>query len=71
MLKKLVKRKVYIFIDGANIFYAQKSLGWKISYEKLIKYFKKECGNDIKCFMYIATIPSNEKQKIKKEIILK
>jgi uncharacterized LabA/DUF88 family protein len=38
-------------------------LGWKISYEKLMKYFKKECGRKTKCFVYIATIPENEKQK--------
>ena len=63
MIKKLIKGRVYVFIDGANIFYSQKSLGWRISYEKLINYFKKECGSKTKCFVYIATIPGNEKQK--------
>lgn len=63
ILKNLIKGKVYVFIDGANIFYAQRSLGWKVSYEELLKYFKKECGKNVKCFMYIATIPGNEKQK--------
>lgn len=63
MLKKYIKGKVYVFIDGANIFYAQRSLGWKISYQKLMKYFKKECGVKTKCFLYIATIPQNPKQK--------
>lgn len=63
MIKKLIKGKVYIFIDAANIFYAQRSLGWRISYEKLMKYFKKECGKETKCFVYISTIPGNEKQK--------
>lgn len=62
MLKKLVKGKVYVFIDGANVFYAQKTVGWKVSYEKLMKYFKNECGADTKCFIYLATIPGNEKQ---------
>lgn len=63
MLKKFIKGKVYVFIDGANIFYAQRSLGWRISYEKFIKYLRKECGKQTKCFVYIATIPENEKQK--------
>ena len=54
MISKFIKGKVYIFIDAANTFYTQKTLGWKISYEKLIKYFKKECGEDVKCFIYLA-----------------
>ncbi len=63
MLKKFIKGEVYVFIDAANIFYAQRTLKWRISYEKLMKYFKKECGKNTKCFVYIATIPGNEKQK--------
>ena len=54
MLHKFIKGKVYVFIDAANIFYAQRTLGWKISYEKLMRYFKKECGEDTKCFIYAA-----------------
>ncbi|NCO88712.1 NYN domain-containing protein [Candidatus Roizmanbacteria bacterium] len=30
MLKQFTKDKVYVFIDGANIFYTQKHLGWSI-----------------------------------------
>ncbi|MFH1412770.1 MAG: NYN domain-containing protein [bacterium] len=54
MLSKFIKGKVYIFIDAANNFYAQRTLGWRISYSKLMKYFKKECGEDVKCFIYTA-----------------
>lgn len=54
MISKFIKGKVYVFIDAANIFYAQQTLGWKISYEKLIHYFKKECGDSVKCFVYAA-----------------
>jgi len=54
MIGKFVKGKVYVFIDAANTFYAQHTLKWRISYEKLIKYFKKECGEDVKCFIYAA-----------------
>lgn len=63
MLKKFIKGRVYVFIDAANIFYAQKSLKWHISYEKIIRYLKSECGQQTKFFVYIATIPQNEKQK--------
>jgi uncharacterized LabA/DUF88 family protein len=54
MLKELIKGRVYVFIDAANLFYSQRNLGWRISYEKLIKYFRKECGTNVKCFVYIA-----------------
>ena len=54
MLKEFVKGRVYVFIDAANTFYAQRTLGWKISYEKLMRYFKKECGENVKCFVYIT-----------------
>lgn len=63
MLSKFINGRVYVFIDAENIFYAQRTLGWKISYEKLIKYFKKECGNDIKCFIYKGADEYNAGQK--------
>lgn len=34
-------KKVAVFLDGANCFYTQKKLGWKIDAEKLLTY----CGN--------------------------
>src|SRR3989338_1357773 len=54
MLSKYIKGKVYIFIDAANTFYAQRTLGWKIAYAKLMAYFKKECGSETKCFIFLA-----------------
>ncbi len=52
MIGKFVKGKVYVFIDAENLFYAQRTLGWRISYEKLMRYMKRECGADTKCFVY-------------------
>lgn len=52
MLHQFIKGKVYVFIDAENVFYAQRTLGWKISYEKLLGYFKRECGDDVKCFIW-------------------
>jgi uncharacterized LabA/DUF88 family protein len=46
MIKSLVTGKVYVFIDAENVFYAQRTFGWKISYQKLMKYFQKECGKE-------------------------
>jgi len=63
MLKQFIKGKVYIFIDGENLFYSQHSLGWRIAYEKLINYFKKECGSDIRCFIYKGVDENNHRQR--------
>ncbi|MEK6901153.1 MAG: NYN domain-containing protein, partial [Nanoarchaeota archaeon] len=63
MIKSLVKGKVYVFIDGENVFYSQRTLGWKISYHKLMEYFKKECGKSTKCFIYTGIDEANTKQK--------
>lgn len=62
MLKRFIKGKVYVFVDAANIFYTQKSLGWLISYEKLIRYFRKECKLK-RIFVYTAFDPKRPQQK--------
>lgn len=53
MLKQFIKGRVYVFIDAANIFYSQRTLKWRISYERLRAYFEKECG-ECKLFVYTA-----------------
>jgi uncharacterized LabA/DUF88 family protein len=63
MISSFVKGKVYVFIDAENVFYAQRTLGWKISYEKLIQYLKRECGEDVKCFIYSGKDEHNTKQQ--------
>jgi uncharacterized LabA/DUF88 family protein len=64
MLNQFIKRRVYIFIDAANIFYTQRTLGWKISYEKLMKYFQEECGDNLgKIFVYTAFDSERPQQK--------
>lgn len=54
MINKFIQGRVYVFIDVANIFYAQRTLGWRLSYQKLMDYYKKECGQNVKCFVYLA-----------------
>ena len=35
--------KTFAFIDASNLFYGgEKSLGWKIDYQKLLAYLKKK-----------------------------
>lgn len=43
--KPLSKKPNYAFIDASNLFYGgEKSLGWKINYQKLIHYLGKRYG---------------------------
>lgn len=61
MLKQFATGKVAVFIDAANIFYSQRTLGWRISYEKLKKYFTREC-TVVDLFVYTATDESRPEQ---------
>ncbi len=37
--------KTFVFIDASNLFYGgEKSLGWKIDYQKLLSYLKEKYG---------------------------
>lgn len=63
MLAKYIKRRVYVFIDAENLFYAQTTLGWRVSYEKLMRYLWKECGRDVRCFVYTGVDEDNTKQQ--------
>ncbi len=47
--------KTYAFIDASNLFYGgEKSLGWKIDYEKLLKYLTKKYG--VSKFFYFGGV---------------
>lgn len=64
MISKYVKGKVYVFIDAANIFYTQRTLGWRVSYERLKHYFEEECRANLgKVFVYTATDSDRPQQK--------
>lgn len=63
MIGQYVKGKVYVFIDAENLFYCQRTLGWLVSYEKLIAYFKEECGLETKVFVYTGLSESNSGER--------
>jgi len=45
----------YVFIDASNLFYGgEKSLGWKIDYQKLLNYLQKKY--DIKYIFYFGGV---------------
>lgn len=63
MIKQFVKGKVFVFIDAANILYSQQTLRWKVDYEKLKKYFEKEC--DLRAiYFYTGRVGANDKQNL-------
>lgn len=70
-LSGLVKGKVAVFIDAANMFYSQRTLKWHIDYKKLISYLKNNV-NLVGIFYYTGLIGSLEKQQsfLKKLIYL-
>ncbi|MFA4872649.1 MAG: NYN domain-containing protein [Patescibacteria group bacterium] len=59
MISSFVHGKVYVFIDVSNVFYSQRTLGWKVAYAKLMRYLKRECGEGMKCFAYAAVDENN------------
>ncbi len=61
MIRNLVSGRVFVFVDAANILYSQQSLGWKVDYEKLKKYFEKECDL-LKIYFHTGRVGDNEKQ---------
>lgn len=63
MIGQYVKGKVYVFIDAENLFYCQRTLGWLVSYEKLMAYFKEECGPATKIFVYKGVDEDNSNQR--------
>jgi len=62
MIGKLTKGKTAVFIDAANIYFSQKTLGWWIDFKKLLNYFKKET-NLYRIAYYGALNPENIKER--------
>ena len=42
MIGKFAKGKTAVFIDAANIFYSQRTLGWRIDFKRLASYLRSE-----------------------------
>ena len=59
---KFIKGKTAVFIDAANIFYSQRTLGWRIDYEKLAVYLRKETDLD-GMYYYTGVIKQKEGQR--------
>jgi len=62
MLSKFIKGRTAVFIDAANIFYSEQTLGWRIDYERLADYLRKELSLT-GLYYYTGIIEKNEKQR--------
>jgi len=62
MIKELITGRVAVFIDAANIFYAQRTLKWRIDYERLATYLRSEC-NIVGIHYYTGMVGSEVKQQ--------
>src|ERR1700691_5540769 len=61
MIGQFIKGRVYVFIDAANIFYAERTLGWRVDYQKLREYFNRECKLGA-IYFYTSYIEESEQQ---------
>ena len=51
-----------LFVDAANVFYSQKTMGWEIDFEKVYQYFNKHFAL-YNAFYYSADPQENEDEK--------
>ena len=51
-----------LFIDAANVFYSEKTMGWKIDFTKVYEYFNKHFAL-YNAFYYSAEPQENEEEK--------
>jgi len=57
------KPKVKIYIDGANMFYTQKRLGWSIDWEKVKNYIEQE--KDVIEWRYYVGVKDGDEKMLK------
>jgi len=62
MINKFVKGKTAVFIDSANVYYSEKTMGWRIDFQKLLNYFKRET-NLFRIAYYGAINPENKGER--------
>lgn len=54
-------QRVSLFVDGANMYYAQKKLGWFIDFRKVLHFFGQGAGSEISEAYYYTGADSQTK----------
>ncbi|MDD2657324.1 MAG: NYN domain-containing protein [Candidatus Pacebacteria bacterium] len=62
MIGQFIKGKTAVFIDAANVFYSERSLGWRIDYARLAEYLQQE-SSAVELYYYTGIIEKSEKQR--------
>ena len=60
--KTPAKRKIAVFVDDANLFYAQRRAGWRVSWKKLLRILSAS-GDVVYAGYYIGTPEGNLKRR--------
>ena len=55
--------RVSIFVDGANMYYAQKKLGWYIDFRKVLQYFGHDAGHAVSEAYYYTGADTQSKNR--------
>jgi uncharacterized LabA/DUF88 family protein len=58
-----VVQRVSIFVDGANMYYAQKKLGWYIDFRKVLHFFGRDAGHIISEAYYYTGADTQSKNR--------
>lgn len=56
-------QRVSLFVDGANMYYAQKKLGWYIDFRKVLSFFGRDAGSVISEAYYYTGADSQAKNR--------
>ncbi len=62
MISRFTKGKTAVFIDASNIYFSQKTMGWRVDFKKLLEYFKTNV-DIFKVSFYAAINPENLKER--------
>jgi len=57
------KRKVKIYIDGANMFYTQKRLGWSVDWKKVKEFLEQQ--KDVIEWRYYVGVKADDEKMLK------
>jgi len=62
MIQNFAKGRTAVFIDASNVYFAERTLGWKIDFLKLLAYFRKNTELTQITF-YSAINPENSAER--------
>ncbi len=56
-------QRVSIFVDGANMYYAQKKLGWFVDFRKVLNFFGRDAGSAVSEAYYYTGADTQTKNR--------